>query len=279
MRSNLALVFNLVSLLLIFNGFFMLLCLLVSVAIGDGAWDDFAWSGGISVLAGGLVWIPTQASRKGELRKKDGYLVVALGWTILAFSGSLPYVFSGVIPVYADAFFETMSGYTTTGATILEDIEAVSPSILFWRSLTQWLGGMGMIVLAVAVLPILGIGGMQLFIAEAPGVTPDKIRPRIRETAKRLWYIYLGLTATQFILLLFSGMTLFDAVNHSLTTMSSGGFSPKQNSIAYYHSPLIDYIIILFMLLAATNFTMIYFAMHGRIRKLFTTTSLNSIMP
>lgn len=268
MRFNLKAVTNILGLLLIFNGIFMLLCLIVSLLYDDGEWRAFLLGGGIASILGLVMWVFTKSFKDKEIRKRDGYLVVTLGWLTFSFSGSLPYLFSGAIPVYTDAFFETISGYTTTGASILNDIEALSASILIWRSFTQWIGGMGFIVLAVAVLPLLGIGGMQLFIAEAPGLTPDKIQPRIRETAKRLWLIYIGLTFSEFVLLKIFGMSYFDAINHSFTTMATGGFSTRQDSIAFYPSPFIQYTIILFMILAGTNFTLTYFGMHGRMKKI-----------
>jgi trk system potassium uptake protein TrkH len=157
-----------------------------------------------------------------------------------------------------------MSGFTTTGATILTDIEVVPAGLLFWRSLTQWLGGMGIIVLSLAILPILGIGGMQLFAAEVPGITKDKLHPRVRETAKRLWGIYVIFTFTEMILLLIGGMSLFDAINHSFTTMATGGFSTKNANTAYFTSPFIQYVFIIFMLLAGMNFTIHYLAFHRK---------------
>jgi trk system potassium uptake protein TrkH len=187
----------------------------------------------------------------------------------MSFTGSLPYLLSDAIPVYANAFFETISGYTTTGASILTDIESMPKAILFWRSLTQWIGGMGIIVLAVAILPILGIGGMQLFVAESPGISPDKLKPRIRETAIRLWLIYVALTSAELILLLIGGMSFYDAINHSLTTMATGGFSTKNASIAHFTNPFIHYVIIVFMFLAGTNFTLTYFGLHGQAQKIW----------
>ncbi|MFT7031851.1 MAG: trk system potassium uptake protein TrkH, partial [Cyclobacteriaceae bacterium] len=182
--------------------------------------------------------------------------------------GALPYILSGAIPNFTDAFFETISGFTTTGATILTDIESVHRGILFWRSLTQWIGGMGIIVLAVAILPILGIGGMQLFVAEAPGISPDKLQPRIKETAKRLWFIYFSLTAMETVLLWIGGMTFYDAINHGLTTMATGGFSTKNAGAAHF-APHLQYIMVLFMFLAGTNFTMTYFGSHGKFKKVW----------
>ncbi|MDZ7626108.1 MAG: potassium transporter TrkG, partial [Ignavibacteriaceae bacterium] len=184
-------------------------------------------SGVITSLCGLIIWLSTRKSEITELGKREGYLIVTLGWVAMTIFGAFPFIIYGSIPNYTDAFFETMSGFTTTGATILTDIEALPPGLLFWRSLTQWLGGMGIIVLSLAILPLLGIGGMQLFTAEVPGVTKDKIHPRVKETAKRLWGIYVILTATETILLMLGGLSFYDAINHSFTTMATGGFSTK----------------------------------------------------
>ena len=188
----------------------------------------------------------------------------------MALAGTLPYLLTGAIPGFTNAFFETMSGYTTTGASILNDIESIPKGVLFWRSITHWIGGMGIIVLAIAILPLLGIGGMQLFTAEAPGPGGDKLHPRITDTAKRLWLIYVGYTVAETILLKVAGMSLFDAMNHSLSTLSTGGFSTKNASVAYWNdTPLIQYIIILFMFLAGTNFVLSYFAFKTRFKRIF----------
>ncbi|MCB0426043.1 MAG: TrkH family potassium uptake protein, partial [Mangrovimonas sp.] len=184
-------------------------------------------------------------------------------------SGTLPYILTNAIPSFTHAFFETMSGYTTTGATILNDIEIVPEGVLFWRSLTHWIGGMGIIVLAVAILPLLGIGGMQIFAAEAPGPSTDKLHPRITDTAKRLWLIYFTYTAVETLLLTVAGMSFFDAINHSLSTLSTGGFSTKNASVAHWNDqPVIQYIIIVFMFLAGTNFVLSYFAFKGKVQKI-----------
>ena len=208
----------------------------------------------------------TRKNKNAEIKKRDGYLIVTLSWLAMAIFATLPYLISQSIPNIADAFFESLSGLTTTGASILDNIEELPKGILFWRSMTQWLGGMGIIVLTIAILPMLGIGGMELFVAEAPGPTKDKIHPRIKETAKRLWIIYLGLTLAETILLMFAGMDFYDAINHSLTTNSTGGFSTKQNSVAYFNSPLIEYIMVIFMFLAGTNFTLLYFGLKGKFK-------------
>jgi trk system potassium uptake protein TrkH len=269
MKFNLRTIVTLLGLLWMMNGAFMLLCLPVSFYYNDGKWHYLVIAGSISLLSGFVSWILTKGASDTQLKKRDGYLIVTLGWVTMSLFGCLPYLLSGEIPTFTNAFFETLSGYTTTGASVLNDIESMGHGILFWRSLTQWIGGMGIIVLTVAILPILGIGGMQLFVAEAPGVTPDKLKPRITDTAKRLWLIYLGLTVAEALLLQLGGMSTFDAVNHALTTMATGGFSTKQASIAHFTSPFIQYVIIVFMFLAGTNFTLTYFALHGKLKKVW----------
>ncbi|MDQ3394506.1 MAG: TrkH family potassium uptake protein [Bacteroidota bacterium] len=268
MRFNYKVIGAFLGLLIMINGFFMLTCLPISYYFGEGdEWPLFL-SSIIALGSGFAAWMYCRNSKDKELKKRDGYIVVTLGWLSMSLFGSLPYILSGSIPDYTNAFFETISGYSTTGATIITDIEIMPRGILFWRSLTQWIGGMGIIVLTVAILPMLGIGGMQLFVAEAPGITPDKIQPRIKETAKRLWLIYLGFTIAESLLLILAGMNVYDAVNHSLTTTSTGGFSTKNASIAHYESPLIQYIIIFFMMLSGVNFTLSYFALKGKFKKI-----------
>lgn len=267
MKFNYKVIFHILGILLMLNGLFMFLCLPFSLYYGEGDLLALSISGSITVFVGFILWQVTKNAKSKELRKREGYLVVTMGWLGMSFFGSLPYLLSGAIPDITNAFFETLSGFSTTGATILTDIESVHKGILFWRSLTQWIGGMGIIVLTVAILPILGIGGMQLFVAEAPGISPDKLKPRIKETAKRLWLIYIGLTLAETVLLWIGGMEFYDAINHGLTTMATGGFSTKNASIAHFTSPFIQYIIILFMFLAGTNFTMTYFGLHGDFKR------------
>jgi trk system potassium uptake protein TrkH len=190
---------------------------------------------------------------------------VTFGWTFFALFGSLPFVFSGAIPSFLDAFFETMSGFTTTGSTILTNIEAIPESLLLWRSMTQWLGGMGIIVLSLAILPMLGVGGMQLFKAEVPGPTADRLKPRIQDTAKLLWGVYVLLTSAEIILLMLGNMSFFDALNHAFTTMATGGFSTRNASVAAYDSAFIDWVITVFMFLAGINFSLHYLALRGRV--------------
>ncbi len=256
------------GLLLLFNGGFMLLSALVSLLYKDGFTFQLFLAGIVTLVIGAIGMFFTRKHEK-EINKREGYIVVALGWVIMSLSGTLPYVFTQTIPSFTNAFFETMSGYTTTGASILNDIEAMPEGVLFWRSLTHWIGGMGIIVLAIAILPLLGIGGMQLFAAEAPGPSGDKLHPRITDTAKRLWLIYFGYTAAETILLNVAGMSFFDAINHALCTLSTGGFSTKNASVAYWnHKPIIQYIIIFFMFLAGTNFVLSYFAFTGKVQKI-----------
>ncbi len=218
----------------------------------------------IICLVSGLSTFFITRHHKQELRAKDGFLIVTFGWTIFSLLGALPFFFSGFIPSYSDAFFETMSGFTTTGATILTDIEALPHGLLFWRSLTHWLGGMGIILLSLAILPLLGVGGMQLFKAEVPGPSPDKLTPRIKHTAELLWGVYLLLTALEVGLLMLGGMDWFDSVCHSFGTLATGGFATKNASIGHYNSAYVDYVITIFMLLAGLNFSLHYRALKGQ---------------
>lgn len=253
------------TLLILVSGM-MAISILVALYYGEN-WVNLLIAS--SITAGvGVVLRLLRDNHNREVRKRDGFLIVSMGWLLMSIFGSLPFVIGGAIPNFVDAFFETVSGFTTTGATILTDIEAMPKALLFWRSMTHWLGGMGIIVLTIAILPILGVGGMQLFVAESPGVTPDKMHPRITETAKRLWLIYFALTAIEAVLLWGAGMSLFDAINHAMATMATGGFSTKNASIAFYSSPAIHYIITIFMFLAGVNFTLLYFGFTGKIGRI-----------
>lgn len=237
--------------------------------IYDEEWSYIAISAGITFLIGLGLYLINYKNPNRDVKKRDGFLIVTAGWISMSLVGCMPYMLSGYIPDFINAFFETMSGFTTTGATILTDIEALPRALLFWRSMTHWIGGMGIIVLTVAILPLMGVGGMQLFVAEAPGVTPDKLHPRITETAKRLWLIYFALTALETALLSFSGMSFYDAINHAMATMATGGFSTKNLSIAHWSSPAIHYIITVFMFLAGVNFTLLYLGFTGKVKQVF----------
>ncbi|NNG10856.1 MAG: TrkH family potassium uptake protein [Arenibacter sp.] len=267
MGLNSKIIFHLMGLLLLCNGFFMILAAVVSGVYDDGATLDITLAAIVTMLVGVLGMFYTRNHKK-QVKRKEGYIIVTFGWLVMSASGMLPYLFSGTIPDLTNAFFETISGYTTTGASVVDDIEALPEGILLWRSLTHWIGGMGIIVLAIAILPLLGIGGMQLFAAEAPGPSSDKLHPRITDTAKRLWLIYFSYTVAETILLKLAGMSFFDAVNHSLATLSTGGFSTKNASMAYWNNePLIQYIVILFMFLAGSNFVLSYYAFKGKVQK------------
>lgn len=268
MKLNYKIICHFLGLLLLFNGGFMLLSALVSYLYKDGVTFQLLEAGTLTLTAGLATMLVTRKHKK-EMNKREGYIVVTFGWIIMSLSGALPYVLTESIPSFTSAFFETMSGYTTTGASILNDIEIIPKGVLFWRSTTHWIGGMGIIVLAIAILPLLGIGGMELFAAEAPGPSADKLHPRITDTAKRLWLIYFGYTVAETLLLKLAGMSFFDAINHSMATLSTGGFSTKNASVAYWNGqPLIQYIIIFFMFLAGANFVLSYFAFKGKVQKI-----------
>ena len=266
---NLKIIYRFLGITAILNGFFMFIAFPFSFFnLEPEAWGIL--NAGVITLLIGLLLFTFNKPTNTNIHKKEGYLIVTLGWLTLSITGMLPYLLSGAIPSITDAFFETISGYSTTGSSILIDIESMPKGILFWRFATHWIGGMGIIVLTIAILPLLGIGGMQLFMAEAPGPSADKLHPRITDTAKRLYLIYVVLTFAQFFLLKFAGMTWFDAINHAMATVSTGGFSTKNNSVAFYNNlPFVQYIIIFFMLVAGTNFVLTYFALKGKIQKVF----------
>jgi trk system potassium uptake protein len=257
-----------IGFLLILTGVLLITSLIFSFWYGSGDHYSILFPA-LFIIAVGSALNLSFRKNYGEVRKREGYLIVTLGWIIMSAAGALPFVINGSFPSYTDAFFETMSGFTTTGATILTDIEIIPEGLLFWRSMTHWIGGMGIILLSVAILPLLGVGGMQLFNAEVAGPSKDKIHPRVRETAKRLWGIYVFLTALQTFLYLLGGMSLFDSLCHSFGTLASGGFSTKNASIAHYQSPYFEYVTIIFMFIAGTNFTLHYFALHGKFSSYF----------
>ena len=262
---NVRLIVHMVAILVFFLGFSMLAPLGISVYDGDDSVYPIVSAMLIACAMGGAGYFWTRGQQDLHLSHRDGVMIVTFGWVVAGLVAALPYLLSGAIPNFSDAYFESISGFTTTGASILTDIERLPRSILFWRSQTQWLGGMGIIVLSIAILPYLGVGGMQLYKAETPNPVVDKLTPRISDTAKALWKIYIFLTLLQIILLFLGGMSLFDAVNHTFATMPTGGFSTKNASIAHYRSAYIDYIVILFMLIAGMNFALHYKLMKGRI--------------
>ncbi len=260
---NITLTLRILGALLLFLAIALLVPVPFSWFYSDGAAGAFILSAAISAGCGGLLFKLFRSET--DLSVREGFAIVSFGWTLFAIFGALPFVLSGAIPSYLNAFFETMSGFTTTGSTILIDIEAMPPSLLLWRSLTQWLGGMGIIVLSLAILPMLGVGGMQLFKAEVPGPTADRLKPRIQDTAKLLWGVYVLLTGAEVIMLMAGDMIFFDAINHAFTTMATGGFSTRNASVAAYNSAYIDWVITFFMFLAGVNFSLHYLALRGRI--------------
>lgn len=228
-------------------------CAVIGLVSRDGSFLPLIASAAIVGMTGVVGRRVTR--QPSDLNYREGFVTVGLAWVAIGVAGALPFYFSGATPSATDALFESISGFTTTGATILTDIEAVAPGILVWRSLTQWLGGMGIIVLGVAILPYLGVGGMQLYRAEMPGPTKDRLKPRIRETAKVLWTVYVVLTLTVMVLYFIGGMTPFEALNHALTTMPTGGFSTRNSSMAEF-SPFVQWTAVVFMYLAGINFTL-----------------------
>jgi len=239
--------------------------LLIAHWTGDGARGAFATAIAVIFVAGMTLWLPVRNVNR-EMKLRDGFIVVVLFWVVLGTSGAIPFLLVEHLNMsWADAIFESLSGLTTTGATVITGIDTLPPSILFYRQLLQWLGGMGIIVLAVAILPILGVGGMQLYRAETPGPMKDsKLTPRITETAKALWYIYLGLTVACALAYFFAGMNLFDAISHSFSTVAIGGFSTHDLSLGYFNNPTIESIAIVFMFLAGINFSLHFLAWRHR---------------
>ena len=244
----------------------MIIPLLYAIYYQEKAVNAFLISIVFTLISGFLLKIIFSSSE--TIGIKEGFAVASLGWILSAGFGCLPFKFSGTFSNFIDAYFESMSGFTTTGATVLTSIEGNPLSILFWRDFIQWLGGMGIIVLVVAILPTLGVGGMQLFKAEAPGPEPDRLKPRIKETARLLWIVYVIISALQVGCLYFTGMSLYDALTHMFGTMATGGFTPKNLSVGAYNNPVYDLIITIFMFIAGTNFTLNYKVLHGDIKSL-----------
>jgi trk system potassium uptake protein TrkH len=259
---------------LFFIGVLMILPLSWSLFCGDPDVEAF----GITIVAvcafGGVLYFASRSTEEITLTHREGFLIVAAGWFLAAAAGSLPYMFTGVLPGFTDAFFESASGFTTTGASVISGLDALPHGILLWRSMTQWLGGMGIIILSIAILPLLGVGGMQLYKAEMPSPVKDKLTPRITETARTLWIVYVILSTAEFILLLFGGLDPFDALCHTFTTMATGGFSTHDASIAYFQSPYVQTVITLFMIIAGINFTLHHSLLLGDFRTVFRNSEL-----
>lgn len=245
-------------------GLTMVFPILVGLIYSDGSPLPILKSMGITVFAGLLFYLPFRREKVETITQREGMAIVAVGWTVVGLLGALPFYLGNGCSLFVDAFFESISGFTTTGSSVLTNIEAVSKGLLFWRAFIQWLGGMGIIVLSVAILPFLGIGGMQLYKAEVPSPVPDKLKPRIRDTAMILWKVYALISLAQVVLLMIGGMDLYDAICHTFTTMPTGGYSTKNASIAHFNSVYLDSVIIVFMLLAGINFSLHYQFLRGK---------------
>ena len=263
--------FNILGALISILGITMVVPIFISIYHGESDLYSFIISSMSCILLGIPLWFITRNNQ--TLTNRDGFAIVTFSWVVTAIIGALPFYISGAIPNITDAFFESMSGVTTTGATIIGNIdtlphlkngiESLPHGILFWRSFLQWIGGMGIIVFYIAILPLLGVGGVQLFKAEVPGPVADKIKPRVRETAKLLWMIYVGMTLIEALALMIAGMSIFDSICHAFTTMPTGGFSTKNASIAYYDNSAIHFIIIFFMFIAGINFSLHFRMING----------------
>ena len=264
---NVLLTLRILGALLLFLAGTLLVPVPFSLYFRDGAATAFFAAALCAAAAGGILFRTCRSSR--DLSVREGFAVVTFGWLLYALFGALPFLFSGAIPGIIDACFETMSGFTTTGATILPAVEALPQSILLWRALTHWLGGMGIIVMSLAILPMLGVGGMQLFKAEVPGPTADRLKPRIQDTAKLLWGVYVLLTAAETGLLMLGGMNFYEALCHAFATLATGGFSTRNASVGAYDSAYIDWVVTAFMFLAGVNFSLHYHALRGRLREYF----------
>lgn len=265
---NTRMVFRTMGALLLIESVFMAFALGVSLWYGEADTGVFLLSTIITLLAGvtGLFIGRHAESRMGE---REGYVIVAMVWVVFSAFGLLPYYLSGQVSTLTDAWFESMSGFTTTGATIIPDLEVITHGLLFWRSLTQWIGGMGIIVLSIAILPIFGLNGMQLYAAEVSGLTYEKLSPRIADTAKMMWSIYILLTITEIAALWLCGMDVFDAVCHSFSTIATGGFSTHNNSLEFYDSAAIHYTVTFFMFVSGINFVLLIYLLRGKVRNFF----------
>jgi trk system potassium uptake protein TrkH len=259
---NLQHLVKVVSLVLMALATAMAITAAVALMYGEGDFRAFLLAAAGTMVVGFAGYRRTEIGR--DLSVREGYAVVAFAWLAIGIAGAVPFLLTGTITSPVAALFESISGFTTTGATVFTDIEALPHGILFWRSFTQWIGGMGIIVLGIAILPFLGVGGMQLFRAEVPGPTPERLQPRIAQTAKILWFVYAGITAVQVVLYLLGGLSLFEAVTHAFSTLSTGGFSPRNASIAAYDSAYVHYVTVLFMFLAGVNFALHYRALASR---------------
>lgn len=264
-KINSALLLHFVSIVMVFESIFMLIAVILSYSYRESIAPRMLLAFGITVLSGIGLNVLTHKQRHHEPNIRESFIIVSLGWIIMGLVGTIPYLITQSIPSFTNAFFESFSGFTTTGSSILADIEVLPKSILFWRAETHWIGGMGIIVLVIAIMPFLKIHGIYLFYSEASSLDTDRISTRITKVARNLWFIYLGLTVTEVVLLLLGGMSLFDSVCHAFATVATGGFSTKNDSIAGF-SPYIQYVIIVFMILSGTNFAVHFLLIKGRVK-------------
>ncbi|MCK5846402.1 MAG: TrkH family potassium uptake protein, partial [Bacteroidales bacterium] len=255
------------SSLTIIEGVLMLMSIPFAIYYNEDTWP-ITLSAIITIGVGLVVLGISGKKNQKHVGKREAYMIVSLAWVVISLFGTLPYIISDTIPNFTNAFFETISGFTTTGSSVINDIEAVPKNILFWRSMTHWIGGMGIIVLTLAIMPLLGVGASTLFAAESPGPTTDKLHQTIAGTAKRLWFIYVVLTIVETLLLWVGEMNFFDAICHSFATLATGGFSTKNDSIAHF-GPYVQYVITIFMFLAGVSFTLHYFFSKGKWKKVY----------
>lgn len=264
---NFRFITNIMGRLLLLESVFLFACVVISLIYRENDGMAFFYSALITACSGGILAYFVKPKDR-VLAKKDGYFTVTMVWIVFSLFGSLPYIIGNTIPSFVDAFFETMSGFTTTGSSILDQVEALPHATLFWRSLTQWLGGLGIIMLFLAILPSLGIEGRDLYVAEVTGPTHSKTSFTFSASARRMWFLYVGLTLLQSILLYCGGMGIFDSVCHAFTSMATGGFSTKQASVGHWDSAYLQYVMIAFMFIAGCNFGLLYMAVKGNISKL-----------
>ncbi len=257
-------VFYLVGILLFFLGLVMVIPMMFSWYFREQSLRAFIHSFVVTSGVGIILGLACRGKKVEIISQREGMAIVAIGWTVAGLFAALPFYLGGVFETFIDAFFESVSGFTTTGASVMTDVEAVPKGMLLWRSLIQWLGGMGIIVLFVAVIPFLGVGGMQLYKAEVPSPVPDKLKPRIQDTAKMLWKVYAVISIVQVLMLMAGGMGFYDALNHTFTTMPTGGFSTRNLSVAYYDSVYIDVVIIFFMFIAGINYSLHFQMLQGK---------------
>lgn len=265
---NFRYILNILGKLLLVESAAFLLCMGVAMIYGENDANAFLISAGITLVAACILIFSVKVKDR-VLAKRDGYFIVSCIWILFTVFGSLPFMISGYIPSFPDAFFEVMSGFTTTGSSILNEVEALPHASLFWRSLTQWMGGLGIVVILLAILPSLGIEGRDLYVAEVPGPMHDKFSYTFNSTAIRMYILYVGLTAAETVMLMFGGMSFFDAICHSFACMATGGYSTKTESLAYWDSPYIQYVITVFMFIGGTNYALLYSLFKGKAMQLF----------